>query len=62
MTDQADIIIVGGGLAGLVAACEAAERGKSVIVVDQEGVVVHAEQVPEIAQEPNYTEAIKTLA
>jgi predicted oxidoreductase len=32
-----DIIIVGAGLAGLVAAAEAADRGKRVIVVDQEG-------------------------
>jgi predicted oxidoreductase len=32
-----DIIIVGAGLAGLVAAAEAADRGKRVIVLDQEG-------------------------
>ena len=37
MANSADIIIVGGGLAGLVAACEAAGRGKRVIIVDQEG-------------------------
>ena len=35
--DRADCIIVGAGLAGLVAACELAERGKSVLIVDQEG-------------------------
>ena len=34
---DSDVIIVGAGLAGLVAACELAERGKSVILVDQEG-------------------------
>ena len=34
---QADAIVVGGGLAGLVAACEVAGRGKKVIVIDQEG-------------------------
>jgi uncharacterized protein len=34
---DADIIIVGAGLAGLVAAAEAADRGKRVILVDQEG-------------------------
>ncbi|MEO0917173.1 MAG: FAD-binding protein, partial [Pseudomonadota bacterium] len=34
--DQADAIVVGGGLAGLVAAAELGDRGKSVIVVDQE--------------------------
>ncbi len=34
--DQADAIVVGGGLAGLVTAAELSDRGKSVIVVDQE--------------------------
>ena len=34
---EADIIVVGAGLAGLVAAAEAADAGRSVIVVDQEG-------------------------
>lgn len=34
---DADAIIVGGGLAGLVAACELAERNKRVIILDQEG-------------------------
>ncbi|MEX1178784.1 MAG: FAD-binding dehydrogenase [Nitriliruptor sp.] len=33
---DADIIVVGGGLAGLVAAAEAADAGRRVIVVDQE--------------------------
>ena len=37
MTDSADVIIVGGGLAGLVAAAELGDRGKKVILVDQEG-------------------------
>src|SRR2546423_13717466 len=36
MADDADIIVVGGGLAGLVAATEIADAGKHVIVVDQE--------------------------
>lgn len=36
MTD-ADILVVGGGLAGLVAAAEAADAGRSVLVLDQEG-------------------------
>ncbi|MCZ7468776.1 FAD-binding dehydrogenase [Agrobacterium sp. O3.4] len=35
--ERYDVIIVGAGLAGLVAATEAAERGLSVCVVDQEG-------------------------
>jgi len=34
---DADIIVVGAGLAGLVAATEAADAGRSVIVLDQEG-------------------------
>ncbi len=34
---DADVIIVGGGLAGLVAACELAGRGRKTIIVDQEG-------------------------
>ena len=37
MADQADVIVVGAGLAGLVAATEIAEAGKHVTVVDQEG-------------------------
>jgi predicted oxidoreductase len=35
MTD-ADVIVVGAGLAGLVAACEVIDRGRSVLIVDQE--------------------------
>jgi uncharacterized protein len=37
MADDADVIVVGAGLAGLVAATEIADSGKRVIVVDQEG-------------------------
>ncbi len=37
MAGEADVIVVGGGLAGLVAATEIADAGKRVIVVDQEG-------------------------
>src|ERR1700712_880255 len=33
---DADVIVVGAGLAGLVAACEVAERGRRVLIVDQE--------------------------
>ena len=35
--DSADVIIVGAGLAGLIAAAEAADAGRSVLLVDQEG-------------------------
>jgi len=37
MTEEADVIVVGAGLAGLVAATEIAEAGKRVVVLDQEG-------------------------
>ena len=37
MAEQADVIVVGAGLAGLVAATEIAEAGKRVVVFDQEG-------------------------
>lgn len=36
-TPQSDVIVVGAGLAGLVAASEAANAGKRVLVLDQEG-------------------------
>ena len=39
MADQADVIVVGAGLAGLVAACELLERGRRVLIVDQENAV-----------------------
>src|SRR5271170_212476 len=37
MAEDADVIVVGAGLAGLVAATELTDAGKRVIVVDQEG-------------------------
>lgn len=43
--------LVDGPLAGLLA--------RSVVVVDPAGKVVYAEQVPEIAQEPDYDAALK---
>jgi predicted oxidoreductase len=36
MADNADVIIVGAGLAGLVAAAELADAGKKTIIIDQE--------------------------
>src|SRR3974390_2062259 len=37
MAEQADVIVVGGGLSGLVAATEIADSYKRVIIVEQEG-------------------------
>ena len=37
MVEHADVIIIGGGLAGLTAAHELTSRGKKVILLDQEG-------------------------
>ena len=37
MAGHADAIVVGGGLAGLVAACELADAGRRVVLLDQEG-------------------------
>ena len=37
MPTETDVIIVGGGLAGLVAAAEVADAGKRAIIVEQEG-------------------------
>src|SRR3954447_23187001 len=34
--DAADVIVVGGGLAGLVATCELVDAGRRVILLDQE--------------------------
>jgi len=36
MFDVADVLVVGAGLSGLVAAAEAADAGRSVLIVDQE--------------------------
>lgn len=46
--------IIDGPLQGL--------HSRAVLVLDEEGIVVYAEQVPEIAQEPNYTAAIALLS
>lgn len=34
---------------------------RAVVVINEHGVIVHSEQVPEIVQEPNYAEAIASL-
>lgn len=45
--------IVDGPLAGLFS--------RAVVVIDENGKIVYTEQVPEIAQEPNYEAALKAL-
>jgi len=48
------VLITAGPLAGLMS--------RAVIVVDRSNRVVYTEQVPEIAQEPNYDAALAALA
>ena len=45
--------IIDGALAGL--------HSRVVVVVDQNGTITHTEQVPEIADEPNYDAALAVL-
>lgn len=47
------VTIVDGPLAGLLS--------RAIVVVDEKGTVVHTEQVPEIAQEPDYAKALAAL-
>lgn len=35
---------------------------RAVVVLDAQGAVVHAEQVPEVGQEPDYEAAIAALS
>lgn len=51
--DSYGVRILDGPLAGLLS--------RAVVVLDESGNVCHAEQVPEIAQEPNYEAALKHL-
>lgn len=45
--------LMDGGLAGLMS--------RAVVVINAEGTVVHTEQVPDIAQEPDYDKALAAL-
>jgi len=45
--------IIDGPLAGLFS--------RAVVIIDEKGKVIYTEQVPEIAQEPNYEAALKVL-
>lgn len=47
------LIMINGGFDGLLSRC--------VIVTDSNGKVLYTEQVPEIAQEPNYKAALEAL-
>ena len=46
--------IIDGPLAGLFS--------RAVVIIDEKGKVIYTEQVPEIAQEPNYEAVLKVLA
>ncbi len=48
------VAVADGPLAGLLS--------RAVVIVDENGKVVYAEQVPEITQEPNYQAALEALA
>lgn len=45
--------IMEGGMQGLMS--------RSIVILDEKGKVIYTEQVPEIAQEPNYDAALKAL-
>ncbi|HSA14778.1 MAG TPA: thiol peroxidase, partial [Spirochaetota bacterium] len=47
------IEIIDGPLAGLLA--------RAVVVIDENGMIIHSKLVPEIAQEPDYDEALSVL-
>lgn len=47
------VTLTGTGMRGLLA--------RSVVVIDEEGTVLHAELVPDISQEPNYDAALAAL-
>lgn len=48
------VTIKSGPLTGLLS--------RAIVVIDKAGKVAYAEQVPEIAQEPNYSEALRSIA
>lgn len=51
--DAYGVRIAGGPLGGLLA--------RAVVVVDEQGKVIHTELVPEITQEPNYDAALQNV-
>jgi thioredoxin-dependent peroxiredoxin len=52
-SDAYKVKMVDGPLAGLLS--------RAVVVIDEHGKVIHSEQVPEIAQEPDYAKALSVL-
>jgi thiol peroxidase len=36
-------------------------HSRAIVVIDEDGMVTYTEQVPEIAQEPNYEAALEAL-
>ena len=48
------VTITGGPLTGLLS--------RSILIIDEEGKVTYTEQVPEIAQEPDYDAALKAVS
>lgn len=48
------VAIADGPLAGLLS--------RALVVIDEDGKVIHTEQVPEIGQEPDYEKALQALA
>lgn len=51
--DAYGVRMTDGALAGLLS--------RAVVVVDERGMVIHSQQVPEITQEPDYEAALRTL-
>lgn len=51
--DNYKVKILDGGMAGL--------NSRAVVVIDEEGKVIYAQQIPEIAQEPDYDAVLAAL-
>ena len=47
------VLIIDGPLAGLLS--------RAVVIIDEKGIVIYGEQVPDIVQEPNYEAALASL-
>ncbi len=47
------VLMTSGSLAGLLS--------RAIVIIDEEGQVIHTEQVPDIGQEPDYDAALKAV-